>query len=468
MTQSNSRPSAVDTPSNQDAPGATAAHDLTRGQRWLVLSTAFLAWMFAGLEISLFVLLTRPAMIDLLGLSANSGDAEAIAGQWFAWFQCAFLLGAAAGGWLFGWLGDRVGRTRSMAASVLCYSLLTGLSFWVDDPRWMLILRFAACLGVGGVWPNAVSLTGEALPLLSRPLLAGLMGAAANVGFVLLGLIAYQYPITPDAWRWVLFVGGSPVLLGLFCWWCVPESPRWLADRTHQSGKKPAQPLREILRPPLLRRTLIGICLGAIPVIGTSANANWLIPWADQASSQHAVVQTEKAIPATNSPQPSAKPRSDPRLKAWTQVTRSGGAVVGSLLGGWLASLLGRRTAYFLISLLAFGLSTYIYGVLDPLHPLFSRFTFLLGFVGVTYFGWLPLYLPELFPTRVRSSGTGVTFNSGRILAAVSVLAAGGLMRWFDGDYARVGTVTGLIYVVGMVVVCFAPDTTRQSAEIDV
>jgi hypothetical protein len=73
--------------------------------------------------------------------------------------------------------------------------------------------------------------------------------------------------------------------------------------------------------------------------------------------------------------------------------------------------------------------------------------------------------LPELFPTRVRSTGTGVTFNSGRILAAASVLGAGGLMQFFGGDYARVGTFTGLIYAAGMVVVCFAPDTTRQPAE---
>jgi MFS family permease len=125
----------------------------------------------------------------------------------------------------------------------------------------------------------------------------------------------------------------------------------------------------------------------------------------------------------------------------------------------------GRRLAYFLISLASFFASTYICNFLTPHDPQFSTFAFVLGFVGVTYFGWLPLYLPELFPTRVRSTGTGVTFNSGRILAAVSVLGAGVLAGWFHGDYARVGTFTGLIYVVGMIVVCFAPDTTKQRPE---
>ena len=155
----------------------------------------------------------------------------------------------------------------------------------------------------------------------------------------------------------------------------------------------------------------------------------------------------------------------DPHLKALTQVTRSGGAIAGSLLGGFIATMLGRRVTYFLISLVSFALSSYIFGLLDPLDSRFGLFTFLLGFVGVTYFGWLPLYLPELFPTRVRSTGTGVTFNSGRILAAASVLGAGALMQTFGGDYARVGTFTGLIYAVGMLVICFAPDTTRQPAE---
>ena len=137
----------------------------------------------------------------------------------------------------------------------------------------------------------------------------------------------------------------------------------------------------------------------------------------------------------------------------------------GSLLGGWIASLLGRRLTYFAISLTSFAISTYIYSFLDPRDPLFPWFAFLLGFVGVTYFGWLPLYLPELFPTRVRSTGTGVTFNSGRILAAASVLGAGGLMCLFGGDYARVGMFTGLVYVVGMFVICFAPDTTANKLE---
>ncbi|REK18684.1 MAG: MFS transporter [Planctomycetota bacterium] len=454
---------AQSNPNDASAAGSTplAVAELSIGRRWLVLAAAFMAWMFAGMEISLFVLIARPAMVDMLASTVEPAEIEKAAAQWFAWFQCAFLLGAAAGGWVFGALGDRSGRTRAMGASVLCYSVVTGIQYFAADPYTLLALRFVACMGIGGVWPNAVALAVEGLPRVSRPLLAGLMGTAANVGFVLLGVICVVFPATPEAWRWVLLVGAAPALLGVFSLVAVPESPRWLAGlSTAAVQAKKAQPVREILRPPLLSRTIIGICLGGIPVIGTAANANWLIPWSDQVAAAQA-----KEVDSASDGETSDQPQGDPTAKARTQILRSGGAVFGSLLGGWIATLLGRRLTYFLISLASFGVSSYIYGLLTPADESFKTFTFLLGFVGVTYFGWLPLYLPELFPTRVRTTGTGVTFNSGRILAAIGVLGAGVMVGLFQGDYARVGTFTGLIYPAGMVVICFAPDTSKARME---
>ena len=157
----------------------------------------------------------------------------------------------------------------------------------------------------------------------------------------------------------------------------------------------------------------------------------------------------------------------DPRSQAaWTQVTRSSGAIVGSLAGGWIASLIGRRTTYFLISLASLAVSVTLYGALEPGHPWFQTFAFLLGLVGVTYFGWLPLYLPELFPTRVRSTGTGVTFNSGRALAAVGAIIVAEVIRSAAQiDYARVGLLTSGVYAIGMLIVVFAPDTTRAKLD---
>src|SRR3954470_11201114 len=184
---------------------------LSRRQRAGVLAAAFLAWLFAGMEISLFVLVHRQMTLELLG----SDTPEAAVTRWFAWYQAAFLFGAAAGGWVFGALGDRAGRTRAMAASVLCYSVVTLACHECTSAEGMLVLRFLACLGVGGVWPNAVALVAEAWPDGSRPVTAGLLGAAANVGFVLLGVIAYYVPITQDAWRWAFLVGAAPAVLGV-------------------------------------------------------------------------------------------------------------------------------------------------------------------------------------------------------------------------------------------------------------
>jgi MFS family permease len=428
-----------------------------------VLTAAFLGWMFAGMQIALFVLIHRAAMISLTTTGSASGSApidEQFIAQWFAWYQASFLLGAACGGWIFGILGDRLGRTRTLAFSILCYSLMTGMCYFAKSPGELLVLRFLACLGVGGTWPNTVALVAEAWPAASRPFLAGVLGTAANVGQVFMGLLGLWVDITPDAWRWTFLAGGAPVLIGIWCLFGVPESIRWRTTRQNPSSKS-VGPLKELFRPPLRHRTLIGILLGAIPVIGTAANAQWIVPWSEQVQSVQRADRASLSTDTSNSP----RPKPDPKMKARTMISRSSGAVIGSLLGGVLATLLGRRLTYFLISLFTFCISSWIFGSLHPLHPWFLWATFGFGLVGVTYFGWLPLYLPELFPTRVRATGTGISFNSGRALAAIVTLGAGLIVQWFGGDYARIGWWTGMIYAAGMIIILFAPRTDASSLQ---
>lgn len=366
---------------------------------------------------------------------------EALRGRWFSWYVCAFLLGAAAGGYGFGWVGDRFGRAKALGWSVLTYSLLAGACYFVRTPEQMLIFWFLACTGVGGVWPNGVSLASEALPGMSRPWISGLFGTTANLGLMLLALLAIWRPITIDSWRWVLLVASAPAIIGVSVLAFVPESPAWIMNQ-RAALHRPTSPnlVGEVFRPPLLRATVIGILLGAIPLLGNWGATNWLVPWANQVQEQSG----------------------EHELSAWTQWMKSGGGAVGSLLGGWFASFCGRRTAYFLMSLAALGSSFYIFHSLSPRDDTFLTWVFIQGFFGTIYFGWLPLYLPELFPTRVRATGTGVTFNWGRILTALGVLLGGQLILTFDGDYARVGQVTCFVYAFGMVVICFAPDTTGK------
>jgi len=406
-----------------------------------VLLAAFLAWMFAGLGIALFILIHRQMMLDLLGRDAE----EKVVARWFAWFQASFLFGAAAGGWVFGSLGDRIGRTRAMGLSVLWQSAFTLACYPAASPELLILFRFLACMGIGGIWPNAVALVAEAWPDVSRPFLAGLLGAAANVGQVLMGVLGFVFDVTPEAWRWTLLAASLPAIFGVWTLLAVSESVRWLRAQSQRVETKiNLRPIREVLTPPLLNRTLLGICLGAIPVIGTAANGNWLVPWTDQVNQQR-VVEGETV----------AKP--DPKSKARTQIVRSAGGIFGSLMGGIVAAVIGRRLSYFLISLGAMATSTYIFTQLDPLHPMFPYWAFLLGFISIVYFGWLPLFLPELFPTHVRSTGSGVSFNSGRVVSGLVVLSAGVLLELVGGSYSRVGFATGLIYGVGMIIIWFAP-----------
>ncbi|MEX0710971.1 MAG: MFS transporter [Pirellulales bacterium] len=442
---------------------------LSRRARYLVLAVAFLGWMFAGTQMSITPLMSRSATIDLLWPDqqgqALSQEQRELVGLWFSWHNASFLFGAAAGGLLFGWLGDRAGRTRAMAWSILCYSCFSGLSYLVVDPYQLLVLRFLTCLGVGGMWPNGVALVSEAWSEVSRPTLAGIIGTSANVGIVMMGIASIYFRITPESWRWMMLVGATPVVLGIFVWAAVPESPRWAAGRLRTGQVRPPAPVAEIFRPPLLHLTLIGICLGTVPLLGGWGSGNWLVPWADEVGGT-----------------------ADPYLKGWTQVMRSLGGTLGSLAGGWVAGALGRRRSYFLISLASLAISAYIFRGLHPATAgeysfgdfaegligvgpaigiasvnLFSLWAFMLGVFSGLYFGWLPLCLPELFPTRVRSTGAGVAFNSGRVGAAIGVLGAGELIKsHYGGDYGRVGAITSLIYAVGMIVIWLAPKTDEK------
>jgi MFS family permease len=366
-------------------------------------------------------------------------------GRWFAWYQCAFLFGAAAGGLLFGRLGDRIGRSKGVALSILTYSALAAVTGLAQTPLQFLVLWFLACTGVGGVWPNGVALVSEAWSSLSRPMAAGVIGTSANIGLFLMATLATRVPITPEQWRWVMWLAATPVVVGLFALVAVGESPRWLATRAEQ--KQAATPVSnwEIFRPPLLGITLLGILLATIPLIGGWGSANWMVPWAGEAGE------------AANPP--------DPFLKARVSQARALPGIVGSLLGGWIASLVGRRLTFFFVSLGALFLaqSTFWFGY--PTDRGFLIWVGALGFFSGIYFGWLPLFLPELFPTRVRSTGAGVSFNFGRIVTAVTIFATGALMSLFAGDYARIGRVTSLIFAVGMIATWFAPDTSQKQLQ---
>ena len=159
----------------------------TRKARWLALVAALLGWMFDGMEMGLFPLVAKSALAELMGASIGDNRVANSYGVIIA----MFLVGAATGGVLFGWLGDRIGRVRAMTVSVLVYSLCSGLSAASQEVWHLAVLRFIGALGMGGEWALGVALVMELWPNSSRAWLAGWIGAFGNLGYTLIGSIAY-------------------------------------------------------------------------------------------------------------------------------------------------------------------------------------------------------------------------------------------------------------------------------------
>jgi len=418
---------------------------MSRAARWAVLAAAFAGLLFDGFELGLMPVASLSVSQSLLGEQFT----HALAGDWFARFTASLMLGAAVGGIALGGLGDRIGRTRAMGVSILFYSIFAGLGAFAKTQEQMLVLRFFVGLGVGGMWPNGVVLVSECWPNASRPLVAGVMGAGVNFGILMLSQMARVWPITPDAWRWLFQLAAVPAALGILVLFALPESPKWLATRSSRRKEAPTpsspsggSPLRELFRPRLLRLTLIGIVLASIPLVGAWAASKWMIPWADKLAS------------ATH-----------PGYKAVVQGWWALGATLGSFMGAQVAAWLGRRLSYCLISLGTTALTIAMFQFTAPLQPAFLPVVFAQGFVATLFFGWLPYYLPELFPTRVRATGSGLAMNSGRFATAIGVFISGALFAALGGSYPMVGAFGALIYALGMIAIWFAPDTRGKNLD---
>jgi MFS family permease len=262
--------------------------------------------------------------------------------------------------------------------------------------------------------------------------------AGFNAGILLLSQLARIWTIAPNSWRWIFKLAAVPALLGVLVLTSLPESPKWMAARG--AVTRPA-PLRELFRPGLLRMTLFGILLSSIPMIGAWAASKWMIPWADKAAGS---LVSYKAV-----------------TQGWWAL----GATLGSVAGAQVANRMGRRTSYFLMSVGSTLLTIAMFQLTAPLQPLFFPIVFVQGFVATLFFGWLTLYLPELFPTHVRATGTGLAYNSGRFATAAGVLVAGALFTALGGNYPKVGALCALIYAFGMIAIWWAPDTTGRTMD---
>lgn len=394
--------------------------------QWLTLAAAFLGWMFDGLEMGMFPVVARPALQELLHTQS-----EAPIGQWMGYITALFLLGAASGGLIFGWLGDKVGRVRAMTASILTYSLFTGCGYFATEAWHLGACRFVAALGMGGEWALGVALVVEYWPEEKRPLMAGVIGAASNIGYALIGLLTWLVPVHVDSWRWVMLAGAAPALLALLISLFVPESEKWKDSVKNVT----VNPLAEIFGPKLWKTTLIAVGLSSVALIGTWGSVQWLPLWADKLAG-----------------------KSLPEAKAMTMFMQSAGAVVGCFIGPLFGARVGRRPAYFAMCLGSLVVCAVLFRTVHAFGAPFLIGACVAGAITAAFYGWLPLYLPELFPTRARATGQGFCYNGGRVLAAGGALMQGQLVGFY-GSYAEAGAVITMVYAIGMGLIWLAPET---------
>ncbi|HWY76763.1 MAG TPA: MFS transporter, partial [Verrucomicrobiae bacterium] len=190
---------------------------------------------------------------------------------------------------------------------------------------------------------------------------------------------------------------------------------------------------------PLAKTTLLGIAFAAVALIGTWGSVQWLPLWADQIAGN-----------------------ANPSAKANTQMVLALGATIGSFGAPWLGARFGRRPAYFVLCAASLCSCAVMFRVIREFGGPFLGTAFVVGASTASFYGWFPLYFPELFPTRVRATGQGICYNAGRVLAAAGALTQGQLVASFGGSYASAGAIVTLVYAVGMAAIWLAPETKGQ------
>jgi MFS transporter, SHS family, sialic acid transporter len=420
--------------------------------RWLALVAASLGWMFDGFEMGLHPLVAYPALRELLapGVAEALGpgaDPAVIAaslatavGQWNAILNALFLFGAATGGLLFGWLGDRIGRTRALTLTILTYTLLTGLGGFSTSVWHLAASRFLAAVGMGGEWSLGVALVMEIWPAAARPYLAGVIGAMGNVGYLLIALTSLGVNVAAGqataSWRPLMFIGIAPAFLVFLIRLWVPESDRWQAA---VADAEPVSPT-ELLAPTTWRRCVLATLLTGVALLGTWGAVQWIPLWAvTLAGPDYA------------------------GAKEYSQIASAVGACLGTLAAALFSGRYGRRPTYFLLCVLSLLATGWLFRTPQTFGLVFLLGAFAVGLTTAAFYGWAPLYLPELFPTRIRATAQGIAYNFGRIFAGVGTLVlTGAMLDRFRSDLPASLAVTSLIYTVGLVLIWFAPETKGQ------
>ena len=470
--------------------GWATLKDLNRYQ-WFVFCVAAIAWMADCMDQQLFNLARVMSLTDLLGgANANKDDVTTWAGRATA----VFLVGWGAGGLVFGMYGDRIGRVRTLTYTILLYSIFTGLSALSQGPYDYCLYRFLTGLGVGGVFAAAVSLIAETVPGHARPFALGLMQASSAIGnctaalmFIALGLLELNGHLDAlkgvglNAWRVLFLIGLFPALLVIFIQRRLKEPESWVRAKAAAdagTGRKLGSYGDLFTDPTTRKHALLGMLLAFVGVVGLWGIAFFSVDlqqtifrptFAKEAAELHPY-PTGAAADATAAVDTERGRYVAGQRIIWAGVTSLAiniGAFCGMVGFSWLASRIGRKPAFALTLVAAAASVALVFWKMETRTDIIWM-NFLMGVCMLALFGGYAVYLPELFPTRLRATGTSFCYNVGRFIAASGPLMLGVLTTSVFADAKSEGesmpfryaglTMCG-IFALGLVVLPFLPET---------
>ena len=427
------------------------------GYHWFVLLVASLGWLFDTMDQQIFNLARRPAITELLASKATGKILAGLVAEYAGYATSIFIIGWAIGGVIFGVLGDRLGRVKTMIITILCYSLFTGMTSFATSVWQFSAFCFMTGLAVGGQFAVGVALVAEVMPDRARPYALGLLQAfsavgnmAAAVTGIILGRMEQNGAIA-SSWRYMFMIGAIPALLAILVFRKLKEPAQWQRDK---DAKKKMGSFSELLGTPRWRKnSFIGMALAASGVIGLWGIGFFSFDLVRSVLSKtfHAQGLSEGVIAG--------------KLTYWTGITslmQNFGAFWGVYAFTSLTQKVGRKKAFLAGFLAAMLITAFTFWKLSTFTDIFWMIP-LMGFAQLSLFGGYAIYLPELFPTRLRSTGTSFCYNIGRFVAALGPLALGLLTSrvyaGYDEPMRYAGITMCAAFLIGIVALPFAPET---------